>query len=101
VVPDVLSSCSFLSTLKHHLSDLAPRSFNDAFLGHIETDLSFGGLEIVLLEDDGLVRSSTDFSDPQGIGQSYRSPSYDCYFSSSYGFLPRLMAFASFFKLVF
>jgi hypothetical protein len=101
VVPDVFGSCSFLTTPKHHLNGLAPWSFNGAFLGHIETNLSFGGLRIVVQEDDGIVRHSADFSDPRGIGQPYRFPSYDCYFLSYYGFLPRLMAFESFFKLLF
>jgi hypothetical protein len=101
VVLDVLGSWSFLANPENHLYDLATRSLNGTILGHIETDLGFGGLGIVLLEDDCLVRDSADFSGPQGIGQPYRSPSYDCYFPSSYVFLQRLMAFGSFFKLVF
>jgi hypothetical protein len=101
VVPDVLCSCSFLAAPERHLNDLAPRTFNGAFLGHIETSLCFGGLEIVLLEDDGLVRDFADFFDPRGIGQPYHSPSYYCYFSSYYVFLSRLMAFENFFKLVY
>jgi hypothetical protein len=64
VVHDVLGSCSFLVSLERHLNDLAPRSFNGAFFGHIKTDLGFGGLRIVLLKDDGLVRDSANFSDP-------------------------------------
>jgi hypothetical protein len=70
VVPDLLGSCSFLATPERHLNDLAPRSFNGAFLSYIKTDLGFGGLGIVLLEDYVLVRDSTNFSDPRGIGQS-------------------------------
>jgi hypothetical protein len=101
VVLDVLGSSSFLATPERNLDDLAPLSFNRVFLGHHKTNLGFGGLGIVLLEDDGLVCDSADFSDPRGIGQSYHSPSYDCYFPSSYVFLPRLMAFGNFFKLVF
>jgi hypothetical protein len=91
----------FLATPECNLDDLAPESFNDAFLNHHDTDLGFGGLRIVLLDDDGLVWDSDDFPDPWGIKQSYPSSSYDCYFPSSYVFLPRLMAFGSFFKLVF
>ncbi len=101
MVLDVLGSWSFLANPENHLYDLATRSLNNAFLGHIKTDLGFGGLGIVLLEDDGLVRDSANFSDPRGIRQSYCSTSYNCYFPSSYVFLSRLMAFESFFKLVF
>jgi hypothetical protein len=62
---NVLDSCSFIATPERHLNDLAPRSFYGTILGHLETDLGFGGLEIVLLEDNGLVRDSANFSDPR------------------------------------
>jgi len=55
-------SCSFLATPERHLNDLTTRSLNDAFLGHIKTDLGFGGLRIVLPGVDGLVRDSAYFS---------------------------------------
>jgi hypothetical protein len=99
--PEVLGSCTFLFSAERHLDDLAHTPFYDAFLGHPETDLGFGGLGCILLGDDELIGDSVDFSDPQGIGQAYRSPCYDCYFSSSFVFLPRLMALGSFFKIVF
>jgi len=88
MVPDVLNSFSLLASPERHLADFAP-----------ETNLGFGGLGCVLLGDNGLVQDSADFSDPQGIGQAYCSLSCDCYFPSTFVFLPRLMASGSFFKL--
>jgi len=47
------------------------------------------------------IRDSVDFYDPRGVRQADRSLIYDCYFPSSFVFLPRLMALGSFFKLLF
>jgi hypothetical protein len=41
MVLDVLRSSSFLTAPERHLNDLAHRTFNGTFLGHIETDLGF------------------------------------------------------------
>jgi hypothetical protein len=68
VVPDVLSSCSFLASPELHLNNLPPWSFYGTFLCHPVTYLGFGGLGCVLLGDDSLVQDSADFSDPRGIG---------------------------------
>jgi hypothetical protein len=100
VVPYALGSCSFPASSKHHLNNLALWSFYSAFLGHLETGLHFGGLDCILLVDDGFVQDSADFFDPRGIRQDYRSSGYDCYFPS-FVFFPRLMALGSYHKLVF
>jgi len=73
MVPDMLGSYSFLSSLEHHPDDLAPWLYHGTFPSHLEDYLDSGWLGCVLLGDGYCSRDSLYSSNLRGTREAYRS----------------------------